>query len=157
TASSHVGQPGSSGQAEQSEQAREERIRIEEELANLQTSAVPANTLFPVTLSRGASRGSEEIKTVTPIAETTVIEFTLDAGAENYSGYQARLQKAYDESDRIPIKRLEEKTAVAEKIVTFRLPVARLETDDYQITLEEISPPGEAKIIGKYLFKARRQ
>jgi hypothetical protein len=142
------------GPAKQGEQAN--RARIEAELAILQTRPVPAKGAISFTLARGASRGQEEIKKITPGPETTVIEFTLDAGAENYASYQASLQKAYNESDGILIKQLEVKTTAAGKSVMVRLPATMLDTDDYQIKLEGISPQGAAYIIGKYLFQVRR-
>jgi hypothetical protein len=148
--------PGTiNGRPGRSEPARQDRVKIEEELAKLQTDHVPAQNLLSFTLTRGASRSLGEVKTVTPDVETTMIEFTLDAGAESYAGYQARLQKTIDESDVFLIKGLESQPSAAGKSVVVRLPVARLETDDYQITLEGVLTGNDITIIGKYLFKSR--
>lgn len=145
-------------QAEQLEQARQERARVEEELARLQARAIPASAVISLALTPGGSRSSGEDKKIMPGAGTTLIELTLEAGAENYSSYQATLQRAADESVELLIyKQLEAKTTGAGKNVVIRLPAAMLDTDDYRIKLEGISPQGETKIIGKYRFKVRPQ
>jgi len=134
-----------------------DRARIEEELASLQTQPVPAEGVISLTLTRGASRGSGETNKIRPGPDTALIKFTLDAGAENYAGYQASLQKAYDERDGILIRRLETQKTAAGTNVIVRLPATMLETDDYQIKLEGISSQGDPRFIGKYFFQSRRQ
>ncbi len=143
-------------QAEQLEQAMKERARVEAELASLQARSIPASAVISLALTPGAFRGSEEVKKITPGPGTTLIEFTLEAGAESYATYQASLQRAADESVELLIyKRLEAKTTGAVRSVIVKLPAAVLEIDDYQIKLEGIGPQGELNIIGKYLFKVR--
>lgn len=145
-------------QAQQLEQARNERASLEEDLARLKTSTSPAAAILSLTLSPGASRSSGETKKVTPGSRTQMIEFTLEAGAENYAGYQASLQPADDENAEILIyKRLEAQKTGAGKIVVIRTPAAMLEIGDYQIKLEGIRPQRDAYTIGKYLFQVRRQ
>ncbi|MGH9835406.1 MAG: hypothetical protein ACRD9Y_20495, partial [Blastocatellia bacterium] len=143
-------------QVEQLELERKERARVEEELASLQARAIPTSAIIALALTPGGSRSSGEDNKITPGPGTTVIELTLGSGAENYAGYQATLQRAADESVELLIyKRLEAKTTGAGKNVVVRLPAAMLDTDDYQIKLEGISPQGETKIIGNYRFKVR--
>jgi len=145
-------------QAEQLERERKDRARVEEELASLQTRAIPASAVISLALTSGASRGLEEVKKITPGAGTTLIELALEASADNYSGYQVTLQRAADESVELLIyKQLEAKTTGAGKNVIVRLPAAMLDADDYQIKLEGLSPQGETKIIGNYRFKVRPQ
>lgn len=144
-------------QAQELEQARNERASLKEELARLKTSAVPEAMTLSLDLLPGASRSSGEIKEVKPGSATQMIECSLAAGAEDYVSYQAILQPADDESVEIMIyKRLEAKTTRAGKNVVIRIPAAMLEIGDYQIRLDGIGPEGGAPhIIGKYLFQVR--
>jgi hypothetical protein len=134
-----------------------DRARIEEDLARLQTQPVPAKGVIPLALTRGASRGSGETNKIRPGPDTALIEFTLDAGAENYAGYQASLQKALDDSDGVLIKQLEAQTTTAGTNVMVRVPATMLETDDYRIKLEGISSQGDTHMIGEYYFQVRPQ
>src|SRR5262249_959681 len=142
---------------DQQGQALKDSAGLEVDLESLQTRPVPAEGALSYALTSGVSRGLEEVKKIRPGPETTLIVLTLDAGAENYAGYQASLQKAYDDSAGILIKGLEVKTTAAGKSVMVILPAEMLETDDYQIKLEGAGAQGDLHTIGKYLFQVRRQ
>ncbi len=143
--------------AREIEQARDERAKVEEELARLKTPLSPAPATLSVNLAPGSSRSAGEIKKVTPGPGTQVIEFSLQTGPEDYAGYQASLQHATDEkSDILVYKRLEAKATESGKSVLVRTPAAMLETGDYEIELDGVASNGDASTIGKYLFQLRR-
>lgn len=169
---SPIPQPGANPQlatyendrlAEELRQEREQRLRAEQALAELQNqnkgrppAVAPSPTrqpaFFTVALTPGSVRGAGEMVRFSPPVEATTIQLRLALPAADYQRYRAVIET--DEGQSILSRsNLRAIASGQARSVVLSLPATLLKPGDYQLKLSGVTPGGSSEDVASYTFR----
>jgi hypothetical protein len=131
-----------------------QRLKLEQEVAELnRTTELPA-TALRVQLAPGLTRDSGSARTRIEIpANASVVELQLEFAAGHYQSYRATLQQADSGVDKVAIDDLKATTLEDRQIVPLKLPARLLTRGDYDLKLDGITSGGNSEDLTRYSFR----
>jgi hypothetical protein len=131
-----------------------QRLKLEQEVAELnRTPDLPA-TALRVQLAPGLTRDSgSDLTRIEIPTNAGVVELQLEVSAEQYQSYQAVLQPADREVEKVIIKDLKSTTLNGRRIVPLKLPAKLLTRGDYDLKLNGMTSGGQIEGLARYSFR----